>query len=276
MSLRTKNNVSTGYFSCSGVNQCLETYLRCFVRACPKKWIQWLALAEFWYNVSFHSTLGTSPFHVLYGHEPRHWGVTATDNCSVPDLQSWLTERNQMTVLLRQHLNRAQQRMKAQADKNRTERSFEVGDMVFLKLQPYIQSSIAPRANHKLLFKYYGPYPVLAKVGTRAYRLELPSESSVHPVFHVSQLRQFVRPSVQALCVEDALWEDVEDLRACFPGALAWGQAIFQRQGTISDPFPAAEDGVAEGASATASVPKPRGKRMKFANTKYPADRWTS
>lgn len=51
--------------------------------------------------------------------------------------------------------------MKAQADKHRTERVFAVGDSVFLKLQPYIQASVAPRANHKLAYKFFGPYTVL-------------------------------------------------------------------------------------------------------------------
>ena len=40
------------------LNQCLETYLRCFVHACPSKWSQWLASAEFWYNTSQHSATG--------------------------------------------------------------------------------------------------------------------------------------------------------------------------------------------------------------------------
>ena len=41
------------------VNQCLETYLRCFVHCCPRRWIKWIPHADFWYNnISDHSTLG--------------------------------------------------------------------------------------------------------------------------------------------------------------------------------------------------------------------------
>jgi hypothetical protein len=60
-----------------------------------------------------------------------------------------------MQNLVRQHLLRAQDRMKWQADKGRSERVFQVGDRVFLKLQPYVQSSLAPRANQKLAFKCF-------------------------------------------------------------------------------------------------------------------------
>jgi hypothetical protein len=66
-----------------------------------------------------------------------------------------------MIEVIRQHLNRANVRMKNQADKGRTELSFEVDDLVFLKLQPYIQSSSAPRANQKLVFKFFGPFSVV-------------------------------------------------------------------------------------------------------------------
>ena len=39
---------------------------------------------------------------------------------------------------------------------------------------------------------YYGPYKVFQKIGTMAYKLELPSSSRVHPFFHVSCLKKFI------------------------------------------------------------------------------------
>jgi len=143
------------------VNQCLETYLHCFVHACPSKWSTWLSLSEFWYNTSTHSALGRSPFEVLYGHDPRHFGIHPASTCSGVELSVWLKEREVMQNLVRQHLLRAQDRMKRQADKGRSERMFQVGDMVYLKLQPYVQASLAPLANQKLAFRYFGPYRVL-------------------------------------------------------------------------------------------------------------------
>lgn len=174
------------------VNQCLEAYLRCSVHACPRNWFHWLHLAEYWYNTSFHSSLGTTPFQALYGHLPREFGLPQPDACRAPDLASWLREREIMRSLLHQQLLRAQQRMKHQADKHRVERSFNVGDAVFLRIQPYIQTSVAERVNQKLPFRYFGPYTVLQRVGSLAYKLDLPKGAKIHDVVHVSQLKKVV------------------------------------------------------------------------------------
>lgn len=98
--------------------------------------------------------------------------------------------------VLKQKLLKAQERMKHYADKGRTDRTLEVGDYVYLKLQPYRQLNVTRRANQKLASKFYGPFRVLQKVGTVAYRLELPMGSSIHPVFHVSQLKKRVGSNI--------------------------------------------------------------------------------
>ncbi|CAN6225874.1 unnamed protein product [Urochloa humidicola] len=172
------------------VNQCLETYLRCFIQACPSKWSEWLSLAEFWYNTNFHSALNKSPFEVLYGHEPRHFGIDGVEACAIPDLAIWLKERKGMIELLQQQLARSQLKMKVQADRKRSDRSFAVGESVWLKLQPYIQNSLATRSSYKLSFRYFGPFIIESKVGAVAYKLALPSYCRIHPVFHVSLLKK--------------------------------------------------------------------------------------
>jgi transposase InsO family protein len=174
------------------VNQCVEAYLRCFVHACPRQWYSWLSLAEFWYNTSYHTSLGKSPFEVLYGHTPSQLGLESTEQCSVPDLSTWLQTRQLMLQQVKLHLQRAQDRMKKQADKGRVERVFAVGDKVFLKLQPYCQKTVEDRAVQKLAFRFFGPFEIIRQVNSVAYELALPAGSSVHPVFHVSQLKSAV------------------------------------------------------------------------------------
>lgn len=80
--------------------------------------------------------------------------------------------------------------MKYYAYQRRSEREFLVGDLVYLNLQPYRRSSIALGKNLKLSSKYYGPFKILTKIELIAYKLNLPPESKVHPVFHVSLLKK--------------------------------------------------------------------------------------
>ena len=85
----------------------------------------------------------------------------------------------------------AHNRMKQQVDEHHIERGFEVGDWVFLRLQPY-KSLKQSKKDNKLSPKYYGSYKVLQKIGTMAYKLELPTSLCIHPVFHVSFLMKVI------------------------------------------------------------------------------------
>ena len=103
--------------------------------------------------------------------------------------------------MLKFHMERAQQRMKAVADARRTDREFEIGQWVFLKLQPHRQVTVRMGRYNKLNPKYYGPFQIIQKVGKVAYKLELPNTSQIHPVFHVSQLKRYKGPVPNATSV---------------------------------------------------------------------------
>jgi hypothetical protein len=100
---------------------------------------------------------------------------------------------------IKDHLIKAQARMKKYADMKRSEISFNVGDLVYLKLQPYRQISIQGNKSHKLKPKFYGSFEILTRIGTVAYHLNLPLRSLIHPVFHISQLKKKVGINTEIL-----------------------------------------------------------------------------
>lgn len=225
---------------------------------------------------------------------------------TVPELSTWLQDRQVIQELIHQHLARAKERMQKQVDKNRSERQFKVGDLVFVKIQPYIKSTLASRANQKLSFKYYGPFKILSRVGTVAYKLKLPPSTAVHPVFHISQLKAAVLPGTKVSpslpsdtdmpCIpveilqtrmapkangiaeeglvrwsdwssDMATWENLAHLRQAFPHAPAWGQPGSQGPGNvISTP---SEEGPGEEAI------RPRaGTRLRKPNIRLAGREW--
>ncbi|GKA38754.1 ty3-gypsy retrotransposon protein [Tanacetum coccineum] len=151
------------------VNKTLECYLRCMTGETPKEWTKWLPLAEFWYNTKFHTSANTTPFEIVYGQTPPQYVTYEVGECNVEAVDRTLVARDQAIKLLQFYLQRAQDRMKTMADK---------------------QHSVRKSVQHKLSAKYHGPFKVLKKVGSVAYKLELPASAQVHDVFHVSQLKK--------------------------------------------------------------------------------------
>jgi Chromo (CHRromatin Organisation MOdifier) domain len=184
--LGVKLNMSTAYHPQSDgqtehVNQCLENYLRGM-----------LPLAQWWYNTNFHRSIQMTPFQALYGYPPPQLPLGHPPKSSVEAVDSLLRTRHRQLTQLRANLTIAQDRMKKFVDTHRTERSFAIGDWVYIKLQPYRQLTVSKRHNHKLGPRYYGPYEIEDRIGTVAYRLRLLVGSTIHSVLHVSQLKKHI------------------------------------------------------------------------------------
>jgi hypothetical protein len=109
-----------------------------------------------------------------------------------PRAKDWIEESQEILKILKENLQAAQNQQKVYADRQRVERSFEVGDLVFLRLQSYRQSSLKKSGAEKLKPRFYGPYQIAQRVGEVAYELELPEGSKIHNVFHVSCLKKAV------------------------------------------------------------------------------------
>ena len=149
-------------------------------------------MVEWWYNSNWHSAIGITPYEVVYGQPPSLHIPYVPGDSLVKAVDKSLKARKECIEMLKYHLTRAQHRMKAQADQHRSDKQLEVGDWVYVKLQPYRQHSVALRLNQKLGPKFFGPFPILARVGPVAYRLQHPAQAKIHPVFHISLLKKYI------------------------------------------------------------------------------------
>jgi hypothetical protein len=128
-----------------------------------------------------------TPFQALYGFPPPHVAEDVMPDC--PDLSAQDQLRNRQVALqvIRDNLAKAQSRIKQQADTNMIDREFSVGQMVYLKIQPYRHTSLSTHKCLKLHSKYYGTFRVLARIGP-AYKMLLPKGCQLHDTFHVASL----------------------------------------------------------------------------------------
>ncbi|GAA0168270.1 hypothetical protein LIER_40531 [Lithospermum erythrorhizon] len=145
--------------------------LRCMCSDRPQDWCKWLSLAEYWYNRNYHSSLKKSPFEALYGYKPPLLAGTPYLKEVQIEAKDMVAQRRQLAELIKSNLTLAQQRMKKFADLNKSYRSFEIGELVYLKLQPYTQNTISLRKNLKIVAKFYGPFEIFEKIGNVTYKL---------------------------------------------------------------------------------------------------------
>ncbi|GJS62780.1 putative reverse transcriptase domain-containing protein [Tanacetum coccineum] len=170
--------------------QTLEDMLRACAIDFGKGWVNHLPLVEFSYNNSYHASIKAAPFEALYGRKCRSpvcWAEVGEVQLTGPEIVQETTEK---IVQIKQRMQAARDRQKSYADLKHKPMGFQVGDKVMLKVLPW-KGVVRFGKRGKLNPRYVGPFKVLEKVRSVAYKLELPEElSRVHNTFHVSNLKK--------------------------------------------------------------------------------------
>nr|GEZ50197.1 putative reverse transcriptase domain-containing protein [Tanacetum cinerariifolium] len=153
-------------------------------------WDRHLPLIKFSYNNSYHTSIKAAPFEVLYGrkcHSPVCWAEVKEAQLTGPEIIQETTEK---ITQIKSKIQAARDRQKSYTNVRHKPLDFQVGDRVMLKVSPW-KGVIHFGKRGKLNPRYIGPFKVLAKVGTVAYRLELLQQlRRVHNTFHVSNLKK--------------------------------------------------------------------------------------
>ncbi|GKC06779.1 putative reverse transcriptase domain-containing protein [Tanacetum coccineum] len=110
--------------------------------------------------------------------------------------------------MIKKRIQVARDKQKSLADRNCKPMEFQVRDMVMLKVSPW-KGVIRFGKRGKLNPRNIGPFKVLAKIGTVAYRLELPDQlSHVHSTFHVSNLKKCYADEPLAISLDEIQIDD--------------------------------------------------------------------
>ncbi|KAL5775969.1 hypothetical protein ACOSP7_013526 [Xanthoceras sorbifolium] len=187
------------------INALLEEYLRHYVTASQRNWVELLDVAQFCYNLHKSSATGMSPAELCMGFQPLTPLEVAQqkDQGLCPAAYRFARDKTELIECAIESLAKAARRMKKYADKHRRPLEFNVGDKVLLKLTPQIWKKITDRRYHKgLIQRYDGPFVVKKRVGSVAYKLALPDRLKIHPTFHVSFLKPFYEDEAESSRVQ--------------------------------------------------------------------------
>nr|GEU56135.1 putative reverse transcriptase domain-containing protein [Tanacetum cinerariifolium] len=211
--LGTSLDMSTAYHpETDGQSERTIQTLKDMLRACMidfgKGWVNHLSLVEFSYNNSYHASIKAAPFEALYDQKcclPICWTEVGEAQLLGPKLIQKTTEK---IIQIKQRMQAARDRQKSYVDLKHKLMEFQIGDRVMLKVSPW-KGVVHFGKRGKLNPRYVGPFKVLDKVGTVAYKLELLQELiRVHNTFHVSNLKNCHADEPIAVPLDELYFDD--------------------------------------------------------------------
>ncbi|GJW48858.1 putative reverse transcriptase domain-containing protein [Tanacetum coccineum] len=117
-------------------------------------------------------------------------------------------ETTEKIIQIKSRIQAVHDRQKRYADKRRKPLEFQVRDKVMLKVLPW-KRVIHFDKRGKLNPRYNRPFQILAKVGTVAYRLELPEQlRRVHNTFHVLNLKKCLSDETLVISLDEIQIDD--------------------------------------------------------------------
>nr|GFA91274.1 hypothetical protein [Tanacetum cinerariifolium] len=171
-------------------------------------WDRHLPLVEFSYNNSYHTHIKAASFEALYKRKCRSpicWAEVGDSQLTGLEIIHETTEK---IVQIKRPIQAARDRQKSYADVRQKPLEFQVGDKVMLKVSPWNGVTRFSKQG-KLNPRYIGPFKIIAKVGTVAYRLELLEQlSRVHSTFHVSNLQKCLADKPLAIPLDEIQVDD--------------------------------------------------------------------
>jgi hypothetical protein len=169
------------------MNRTLEQILRMYINHQQTNWSHLLHNVEFAINNAQSSTTKHTPFFLNYGTHPKTPGM---NNLKTPQLTPDQTQTT--TELVKTLIHNAQKSQEHYYNQRHTATEFAEGDLVLIKTQHLTIPYNSERKSRKLLQKFIGPYKIIKKINSNAYKLELPPHLHlIHPVFSVAFLRKY-------------------------------------------------------------------------------------
>jgi len=211
--LGTRHQLSTAYHpqtdgQTESINKVVEQYIRLYGNYTQTDWADLLPYAEFCYNSTPHTTTKVAPYQALTGYMPRRTleERPGTDSKGTHTAKEFVAQIYDIHQYLKENIECANRHYEKTYNNKRKPYSFKVDDLVLLKAKHLKQL----RPSQKLSDKFLGPHKVTEVINPMAYRIDLPTSSRVHNVFHISLLKPY-HGSAASVPVNTAL-EDEESV----------------------------------------------------------------